>query len=210
MPSRLPELLSALAGLASPLALGIATVVFAARRPEYSHLRQTLSELGTIGRPGAGAFNAWGPIPAGLLVMASALAVRHAFGPGKLSFAGAALLVLGGAGLSATAIFPWRGGLPPDWSIFTNRLHVLAAVVGVLALALAPLLFALQARADPALSAWWSGASIGAACLALAFGFWPRPGAYLGLFQRLALLSFESWLCVVCAWVVLHGDQAAG
>jgi hypothetical protein len=47
----LPSLV--LAGVASPIILFVASMAVAAERSEYSHLRQTLSELGTRGRPGA-------------------------------------------------------------------------------------------------------------------------------------------------------------
>lgn len=41
------------AGVASPIVLATATFVVAGQRPEYSHSRQILSELGTVGRTGA-------------------------------------------------------------------------------------------------------------------------------------------------------------
>jgi hypothetical protein len=54
-----------LAGVASPIILFVASMAFAAGRPEYSHLRQTLSELGTRGRPGVIWINWLGIVPAG-------------------------------------------------------------------------------------------------------------------------------------------------
>ena len=75
----------AAAGIASPVVLATATVMVAWPRQEYSHLRNTLSELGMVGAPGAVWMNAAGIVPAGFLVTASALAVYRAFGGGALS-----------------------------------------------------------------------------------------------------------------------------
>jgi hypothetical protein len=61
-----------LAGVASPMFLTIATVVVAAGRPDYLHVRQTPSELGAVGRAGAVWMNRLGIVPAGALVLACA------------------------------------------------------------------------------------------------------------------------------------------
>src|SRR5215467_8490071 len=99
----------AAAGMASPIVLATAAILVAWPRPDYSHLRNTLSELGMAGAPAAAWMNYAGIVPAGLLVSVSALAVYRAFGAGTSSIAGGILLALGGAGLAASALSPWRG-----------------------------------------------------------------------------------------------------
>jgi hypothetical membrane protein len=187
----------ALAGVASPIALATATIVVAQQRPDYSHLTQPLSELGTVGRPAAVWMNRLGVVPAGLLVLLSAPAVRRAFGAGKWSTAGATALGVGGMCLAATGLSPWQGGLPPDFSIPGNVVHLVCALAGFLLIALAPIGFAVHARRVPALQRA-SRLSLVAGLTTLTLAFWPLPGAYLGAFQRATLAVFFTWLALVC------------
>ena len=62
---------SPLAGIASPIVLATTSILVASSRPEYSHVTQTVSELGTVGRRGAIYMNWLGVIPAGALVLLS-------------------------------------------------------------------------------------------------------------------------------------------
>ena len=62
-----------LAGVASPIILFVASMAVAAGRPEYSHLRQTFSELGTRGRPGAIWMNWLGIVPAIVIGVAAVM-----------------------------------------------------------------------------------------------------------------------------------------
>ena len=72
----------ALAGVGSPIVLTIAMVMVALGRPQFSHLRQTLSELGAVGRPGAVWMNRLGILPAGALVLTCAPSLYRSFGHG--------------------------------------------------------------------------------------------------------------------------------
>jgi hypothetical membrane protein len=184
----------ALAGLASPIVLATAMFVIAAGRPDYSHLRQTISELGSVGRPGARWMNLAGVVPAGLLLLLSVPAVHSVFGPGRLSAAGAFSLALAGACLMGTGLSPWAGA-PGDFSAFSSKLHTVLAVLGFLALPLVPLLFGVHAGRVPALHAWHLPSLIAGGAI-LVLGFMPIP-AYLGAFQRAALTSFFLWLTAV-------------
>ena len=188
-----------LAGVASPIILFVASTAVAAGRPEYSHLRQTLSELGTRGRPGAIWMNWLGIVPAGFLIPICAPSLYRAFGRGRRSATGSILLGAGGACLGGSGLTPWQGGLPPDFSIPGNVLHLSLALTGFLLLSLAPLFFALQARSGRGLSQW-SRFSFGASALIFVLAFAP-PGAYPGALQRGALVVFYAWLCAVSVWV---------
>ena len=193
----------ALAGVGSPIVLTIATVMVALGRPEFSHLRQTLSELGTVGRPGAVWMNRLGILPAGALVLTCAPSLYRRFGQGWRSATGAVLLGVGGACLGGSALTPWQGGLPPDFSIPGNVLHAALAIAGFLLIGTAPLFFGLQARQRSQL-ARWSVPSLAASVVILALAFVP-PGAYPGAFQRAALLVFYAWLSAVSIWTWRQG-----
>jgi hypothetical membrane protein len=178
----------ALAGLLSPVFLALATIAVAAQRPDYSHVANTLSELGSAGRPNALWMNYAGIIPSGVLTMIAALPLSRTFA----SRAGGIVLALGGAFLAATALSPWTGP-PNDISSLQSKLHLVFALLGFFCLALAPLLFGLRVRRMAGLTIWF-WISIAAAALIFLFAFvLPRP-PYLGLFQRLALAVFFAWL----------------
>ncbi len=194
------DMWSAVAGIASPLLLTAATILVASQRPEYSQLRNTLSDLGAVGAPNAVWMNWGGIVPAGLFTAASAIALGRAFGPAAWSMAGAAMLVLGGIGLAATAMSPWRGD-PTDLTLLPNKLHLIFALTGFLCVALAPLFFALAARGTAALQAWFPP-SLVAGIAVLVMAFWPLQGDYRGFFQRGALAAFFLWLAILCGWLL--------
>ena len=191
---------SAIGGILSPLVLASIAAIVSSHRPDYSHLRNTLSDLGAVGAPNAVLMDWGGVIPAGLLTAFSAIALQRALGAGAWSVASIAMLVLGGAGLAATAMSPWRGD-PSDLTLLPNRLHLVFALTGFLCIALAPLFFAFAARATPLLRVWFLP-SLGAGIGVLAMAFWPLQGDYRGFFQRAALAIFFLWLLTVCAWML--------
>ena len=77
-PKKIPDRLSARSarivrlllygGILLPLADLTLIGVFAAQHPDYSHLRQLMSELGEEGRPGSSLVNAWFTFSSFLLV----------------------------------------------------------------------------------------------------------------------------------------------
>src|SRR5262245_12307945 len=188
------------AGFVSPIVLATAAIIVASQRPSYSHLTNTLSELGMVGVPGALWMNAAGIIPAGLLVTASALAVYRGFGTGGWSLTGAIFLALGGACLAASALSPWRGPAM-DFTPLANKLHFLFAMAGFACISVSPLLFSFHATGSAALRAWFLPSLAASLCI-FALGFWPVQGNYRGMFQRASLLIFYCWLSTVCVWAL--------
>jgi hypothetical protein len=187
-----------LAGVASPVLLSVTSLAVAAGRPEYSHVSQTLSELGARGRAGALWMNWFGIVPAGFLIPVCAPGLYRAFGKGRNSTTGSILLGAGGACLGGSGLTPWQGGLPPDLSIPGNVAHLSLAVAGFLLIALAPLLFGLQARSTLPLSQW-SRMSFAASVLTFVSAFAPSR-AYPGALQRAALILFYTWLSAASIW----------
>ncbi|MFY1825743.1 DUF998 domain-containing protein [Myxococcus fulvus] len=102
---------------------------FARHRPGYSHLRNTLSELGETGAPGAARVGWLGFAPAGLAILVFC-ALLHAYltaqGEGG---AGAVLLSLLGFSYVGAAVFPCDAGAP-FWGTWKNQMHNLVAGLG--------------------------------------------------------------------------------
>jgi hypothetical membrane protein len=191
-----------LAGILSPIVLVSATVQVAWQRPEYSHLRQTMSELGTAGTPHAAWMNWAGIVPAGVLVAVAARALRDAFGRGGLGRLASGVLMLAGSSFVVAGAFPWVGS-PGDLLSTSSRIHLVAAIAGFIGLALAPLLFGLQARRTGHAHDWFLPSIIaGTAVFMLAF--WPDQGGYGGAFQRASLAVFYSWLVAGSVWTLRH------
>jgi hypothetical membrane protein len=194
-----------LSGILSPAILVMTTLVVASGLPEYSHVRQTLSELGTVGREGAVWMNLGGIIPAGVLVAASSVPVFRSFGPGRLSKTGAIVLAIAGVCLAGTAVFPLVGG-PGDFTASRNVVHLVLAIAGLFGLALAPLLFALHARRQRPVSAWfWPSlvASLGTFVCDVSITRTSMPGLY----ERAALAAFYSWLVAASVWALKRGPS---
>ena len=191
------------AGVVSPMVLVAVSVVVVGGRPDYSQVSQTLSELGAVGRPGAETMNWLGIIPAGVLIAISSPSVTRWFGRGPFSMTGGLLLGAGGLLLSASALMPWRGGLPAAERAVANAAHLALALAGFAMIGLAPLCFGLHAsqRSAGRVSA---ALSLLAGVLILALAAGQVQGQYIGAFQRTALAVFYVWLAGTCA-VILVG-----
>ena len=187
--------LSAICGILSPIVLGAATAFVAAQRPDYSHVKDAISELGAVRRPYATLMNLAGIVPAGLLTMLAAPSIYARFGNSRLSRVAEFVLAFAGVGFIGTALFAWTGS-PTDLSSTNNKFHLAFALSGFFFLALAPLLFGLHARRNTQ-DRTRSLFSIATALAVFLLGFLlPRP-PYLGLFQRGALTVFFVWLIAI-------------
>lgn len=100
---------------------------FARRRPGYSHLRNTISELGETGAPDARrvAWLAFAPLGLAVWVFAALLSARL---PSDAK-TGLVLLCLLGVSYVGAAVFPCDAGAP-FWGTWRNQLHNLVAAVG--------------------------------------------------------------------------------
>ncbi|NVJ23999.1 MULTISPECIES: DUF998 domain-containing protein [Myxococcus] len=118
--------------LTALLATTLATVPpwwFARRRPGYSHLRHTLSELGAPGAPEATRVAWLGFAPAGLAVMGFAAVLNSQLAPDGEFITGLVLLSLLGVSYVGAAVFPCDEGAP-FWGTWKNQMHNLVAGLG--------------------------------------------------------------------------------
>ncbi|NTX55429.1 DUF998 domain-containing protein [Myxococcus sp. CA039A] len=102
---------------------------FARRRPGYSHLRHTISELGASGAPEAKRVAWLGFAPAGLAVMGFSAVLNTRLTPEGDVITGLALLSLLGVSYVGAAVFPCDEGAP-FWGTWKNQMHNLVAGLG--------------------------------------------------------------------------------
>lgn len=173
---------------------------FARRRPGYSHLRQTLSELGETGAPDARrvAWLAFAPLGLAVWVFVALLGARL---PSDAT-TGLLLLSLLGMSYVGAAVFPCDAGAP-FWGTWRNQLHNLVAAAGYFG-AGAGLIALGRAFEDLA-------SLSGLATVTDALGKGVLLGIFVlsfespvrGLVQRLIEAAVFGWMLLVGAWLVL-------
>jgi hypothetical protein len=176
--------MTVLAGAAAP-AVKVAGVVLAARRhPGYSHIGQSMSELGAVGAPGARVARC-GTATNGLLQLCFAygLFTRRRFAE-SATFAGIGVAALGGAW------FPLAGPTGQDHP--PSRWHNLFGIAGGALLMLAPLLGVVDQGA-PGRYRWTSAVLASASLTSGAAAFSGMEGSRRGLWQRLFQTSSHTW-----------------
>ena len=112
--------------------------------PEYSHLRDYISELGARDAPAAVLMNGIGTILVGVLLCLFSLALYRASEPGFLATAGSALLASSGLAFIVVGLYPCDPGCSLVAPSATMRVHVAAGTVAMSAQTLAPVAFGLR------------------------------------------------------------------
>jgi hypothetical membrane protein len=193
----------ALCGMIAPAWFLVALLVFAALRPDYSHLTKAVSELGSVGAPNATAWNLLGFGAVGLLVFVFACGL---WSHGGARFA-ALLLAVSGLAFAAAGLFPADMN---DLNSDATRFHILASLISLGAFA----------AALPALG-WtlWKKGRRGFALVAMALGVAVILSLGLretsmppGLAQRINFMAYLVWVGVVAVreWgIAIHAPMDA-
>src|SRR5262245_44035549 len=125
-------------GIIAPILDVLITVWLGALDPNYSHVRQYISELGEAGRPYAAICTAW-CLLWGLLLGAFGIAVARGFSGQKGQWLGPGALLVVAISSLVIACFPCDSGSTAR--TVTGRVHVIVgAWIGMSATTLAPLL----------------------------------------------------------------------
>ncbi|MFP4560305.1 MAG: DUF998 domain-containing protein [Thiohalorhabdus sp.] len=181
-------------GLLAPLVYLAGILYAAAAYPGYRHSRQFTSELGTEHSPRAAHFNK-AQCASGALLVLFALGVAQALGPGLLAYLIALGLAVFGAATVVMGRYPCDPGCPATPRTFPGVVHVLAGLLGSLALALTMLLVAVALWPEGRGFALYSLITALSALLIL-LGIWFRYSAEVqGVVQRL-------YSAVTLTWVV--------
>ena len=176
-----------------------ASVVFGAFRPSYSHIVNTISELGAIGTPHAAAWNVVGfIIPGTLLAIVGAAVARSANTKPSLSRTIATvLLVLSGLAVAGQGIMPaeMANGVA-DVTSASTRGHFISSLISGAAWAVGALLLVGPMKRNPN----WQGlhiVSVVLVALTLVASFALRGTLPDGLAQRIGNGFFCAWFVVM-------------
>jgi hypothetical membrane protein len=173
----------------------VALFGLAALRPEYSHLRNAVSELGVLRAPNMLAWNVLGFGLPGLALMVFGWKVGRKVKPQAIIMP--ALLGAIGASLLFSGVFPAdladRGGL-------LTQLHIVASMLGLLWIPGAVWFCAIVRRSWPA--AFWVTAAVAAAFIASILLTDPLPR---GLGQRVRFAAALPWYPLMALLIASGG-----
>ncbi len=184
-----------IAGLVAGALCFLVPLVFGMLRPEYSHVRDYISELGETGAPYAGWVNLAGFLPIGLIVLlfvftASKLMPVDRKSAWLVSSVGWAYLV--------ASVFPCDPGCPEQGSL-SQMIHNLTAMVCYPASTTGLILIAISFRGNDSWNKLSVYTMVSGLLVALGFGLMlvPDLASWRGLAQRLAEAATFAWIAVV-------------
>lgn len=190
----------ALGGIAGPILFSMITIVAAALRPDYSHVRNFISELGADGTPYAALMNYAGFVPAGLMLAAFGLALSATLPRDPFRITASLLVTLFGAGMAADGILSCDPGCPQTGSSLENLIHIRIAPASLLCAIIGTGIVGIRFRHLPAwrsLSRYSLVTSAVALCFLVALATSLDSRLLTGLWQRLLLVTLFAWCVVV-------------
>lgn len=188
-----------------PLAVMIDVLITAwlgALDPNYSHIRQFISELGETGRPNVAVYSVW-CVFYGLLFACFALALARSLDGHKGAWLGPGALLVVAACSILSGFFPCDPACVGE--TMSARVHILVGEVATAATVIAPFLTSIGMRGS---QAWRScqAPTLAAGVLLAAVAVWlavchyahlGRSACALGAAQRLFLGILYGWVAVV-------------
>jgi hypothetical membrane protein len=198
-----------LLGIGAWLLFWVASVALAAFRPSYSHVVNTISELGAVGTPHATAWNVLGFIVPGVLLALAGATIARAANPTpsvSRTFA-TVLLVLCGLAVAGQGIFPaeMANGVADVTSAFT-RGHFVSSLLSGATWAVGALMLVGPMKRNPN---WHSLYIVSAVLVALTLValFTLRGTLPDGLAQRIGNAFFCIWFILMSLKLVRLDPQ---
>jgi len=199
-------------GIAACVEFWGASFALGALRPSYSHLVNTISELGARGTPNATAWNIVGFIVPGLLLASAGGGIAQSIGREKtvLKTVSSVLLILSGLAIAGQGVIPaeMTNGVADITSPYT-RGHFISSLISGAAWAIGVLLLSGAMKRSPE----WRALrliSIGLVLLTLVASIALRGALPDGLAQRLGNALFFTWFVLASLKVIrLRSDRSA-
>lgn len=191
------ERLFALSGVIGPFLFTGVVIIVGLLRPGYSHVSQTISELGEVGAPYATIQDA-NFVVFGLLVIAFAYGLHKGIGDGEGSKVGPILVAIFGGLRIGSAIFP----LPSPF-------HLPVAATGFITIMIAPLIISRRLKQD---SRWqgyrlYSLATGVTAVILFLVLLTGQGGPWYGALQRIFLAPLFIWIEVMAIRLLRLSNQ---
>jgi hypothetical protein len=193
-------IVSALMGFAFPF-------VFGAMDPDYSHVRDFISELGAAGAPNAALVNWYGFLPVGVVMTAFSVlawAVLPRSWAATVGFLGIFFFALGYTG---AAFFPCDAGCQPAEPSFSQTMHNLTGLMGYLGAPLFMAVLALASRRWP--GAGWLALLAVAGAVASAYGLsglFDESTGTAGQAQRVLEAGVLSWVLACGCYLLTRAE----
>jgi hypothetical membrane protein len=188
-----------------------ASVALAAFRPSYSHVVNTISELGAVGTPHASAWNVLGFIIPGVLLAITGAAIARAVNPepSQSRTLATVLLVLSGLAVAGQGIMPAEmvDGVA-DVTSTSTRGHFISSLISGLAWAVGALLLVGHMKRNPDWRSLYVASAVLVA-LALVASFALRGTLPDGLAQRIGNAFFCAWYILMSLKLVRLKPQVA-
>ena len=189
-----------LGGIAGPILFSMITIVSAALRTDYSHVRNFISELGASGTSHAAFMNYAGFVPAGLMLAAFGIALSTTLPRDRFRIVASILVTLFGVGVAADGILSCDPGCPQAGGSVENLIHNRIAPVAFLCAIIGAGIVGVRFHRLPAwrsLSRYSLVTSALALCFLVALATSLEARLLTGLWQRLLLVTLFSWCAVV-------------
>jgi len=189
----------ALGGIAGPVLFAVVVIVSATLRPDYSHFRHFISELGATGTPYAALLNYAGFVPAGLMLAAFGVALAGVLPRRRLSIVAAVLVALFGAGIATSGVISCDAGCPQTGGSLENLVHNTIAPISFLCLIVGAGILGVCFRRFPAwrpLSVYSLLTSAVGLLLLIALANSLETRMFTGILQRLLLATLFLWCAV--------------
>jgi hypothetical membrane protein len=194
-------------GIGAGILFWSASVILAGLRPSYSHVVNTISELGAIGTPNAALWNVAGFIVPGILLAITGATIARAANtrPALPRTLATSFLVLAGLAIAGQGIMPAEmvNGVA-DVTSASTRWHFISSLVSAAAWAVGALLLAGPMKRSPN----WQGlyiVNVVLVVLALAASLSLRGALPDGLAQRIGNAFFWAWFVVMSLKLVSLG-----
>ena len=193
--------LLAMCGMVAPVLFALAVIVLGFLREDYSHVSDTISDLGEIGSPNMAGQNV-NFILTGLLILAFSFGLYRGTDPGKRVKVGSLLVAVIGLGVAGAGVFPDDPSCPsPGCNSLAANGHGVAGFMVFPAIPFAILLFARGLGRDTAWRRYRTYSLVtGIVALALLVLFDASEStlaSWEGAIQRLYLVSWFQWIGVM-------------
>jgi hypothetical membrane protein len=138
--------LTAIGGIFGPIFYAIVIAIIGSLHPDYSHISQSMSELGAVDAPYALIINTLGFPLLGLFMIAFAVGIDLGIERNRASKVGPALIVLSGVSMVMTGIFQCDSGcVDVTWVGVT---HSIFAMIAAISFSIAPIFIAIRQWSD--------------------------------------------------------------